>query len=487
MTNGMKKIKVLFASAEIAPLAKVGGLGDVASALPTALKGEFAEELDIRSIMPFHSVVKTANPARKKIGDFSFETNGKKLNCELFITDLNGIPIYLIDNEEINHNSPVYNGDWELDGLKYASFSLALLEAARFLGWKFDILHANDWHTALAVYALKTKYKNDPFFKDVKTILSIHNLPYNGWGSQNAMNSLGFTPSKDKDLPEWAGFVPLPLGLSAADKIIAVSPGYAREVLTPEFGCGMESYLQKHQDKLMGILNGLDEKEWDPSQDKQISHQFSAATLSDRRQNKLDLQKALKFKVDESIPLLTVVSRLTPQKGIHNILEALPELLDKEWQFVLLGTGSDELEEKAKQLTRQHPKRIASILKYDDAVARMLYASGDIFLMPSEYEPCGLSQMIAMRYGNLPLATETGGLADSIIDYSSQPERATGFLYQEKNSEGLKNALTFALKCFEDKEIWHKMQLNAMKADFSWPSSAQEYMQVYKTLHKDML
>lgn len=487
MTDRMKRLKVLFASAEIAPFAKVGGLGDVAGALPTALKGEFADELDIRSIMPFHSVVKTANPARKKIGDFSFEANGKELNCELFISDIEGIPVYLIDNEEINHNSPVYNGDWELDGLKYASFSLALLEAARFLGWKFDILHANDWHTALAVYALKTKYKNDPFFKDVKTILSIHNLPYNGWGSQNAMTSLGFTPSKDKDLPDWAGFVPLPLGLSAADKIIAVSPGYAREILTPEFGCGMESYLQIHQDRLMGILNGLDENEWDPAKDAQISHQFSAATLSERKQNKLDLQKALKFEVDESIPLLTVVSRLTPQKGIHNILEALPELLDEEWQFVLLGTGSEELEEKAKQLTRKYPNRIASILKYDDAVARMLYASGDIFLMPSEYEPCGLSQMIAMRYGNLPLATETGGLADSIIDYSRQPEQATGFLYQEKNSEGLKKALTFALKCFEDKEIWQKMQLNAMKADFSWTSSAQEYMQVYKTLHKDIL
>ncbi|MBP7212717.1 MAG: glycogen synthase [Anaerolineaceae bacterium] len=487
MTNRLKKINVLFASAEIAPFAKVGGLGDVASALPTALKREFAEELDIRSIMPFHSVVKTFNPARKKIGDFSFKTNGKELNCELFISEIEGVPIYLIDNEEINHNSPVYNGDWELDGLKYASFSLALLEAARFLGWKFDILHANDWHTALAVYALKTKYKKDPFFKDVKTILSIHNLPYNGWGSQNAMTSLGFTASLDKDLPDWARFVPLPLGLSAADKIIAVSPGYAREILTPEFGCGMESYLQKHKDKLLGILNGLDENEWDPSLDTQISHQFSVATLSDRKQNKLDLQKALKFKVDESIPLLTVVSRLTPQKGIHNILEVLPELLDKEWQFVLLGTGSDELEEKAKELSRKYPKRIASILKYDDAIARMLYASGDIFLMPSEYEPCGLSQMIAMRYGNLPLATETGGLADSIIDYSNHPEQATGFLYQEKNSEGLKKSLTFALKTYQDKEVWQKMQLNAMKADFSWPSSALLYMQNYKTLHKDIL
>lgn len=482
MTDKTGKIKVLFASAEAAPFAKVGGLGDVAGALPASLLQNFPNDSDIRTIMPFHAVVKAKNPPHKKIGDFSFQANSQQLSCELFISVIDEVPVYLIDNPYINHDSPVYHGDWQLDGMKYASFSLALLEALRYLDWKIDILHANDWHTALAVHALATTYQDDPFFAGIKTVLSVHNLPYNGWGSQDAMNLLGFTASTDPDLPDWAKFTPLPMGIASADRIVAVSPGYSREILTPDYGCGMEGYLQKHVDKVLGILNGIDEDQWNPADDEAISHNFDIERLSERVKNKLDLQKALNFKVDETIPLLTIVTRLSEQKGVPAILDALPQLIDRNWQFALLGSGSPQLEERARKLAEEHPDRIACFIKYDDVIARVLYASGDIFLMPSLYEPCGLSQMFAMRYGNLPVATATGGLADSINDYSTDPQSATGFLYTEKTTTGLVQSLSLALDTFEDQENWQSMQRNAMTADFRWKTSAMKYLDVYKSL-----
>ena len=478
----MDTIKVLFASAEVAPFAKVGGLGDVSGALPPALMDLSGGALDLRLIMPFHAAVKKVNPPHRLIGNFSFEANGRPIDCDLYVSEINGVPVYLLDNEFINHDSPVYHGDWTLDGLKYVTFSLAILEAARYLDWKIDILHANDWHTALAVYALRSIYADDPFFAQVKTILSVHNLPFNGWGSQEAMTSLGFEAGTDPDLPDWAKFTPLPLGLSAADKVIAVSPNYAREILTPEFGCGMDSYLQKHADKVMGILNGIDETKWDPSTDTAISSNFSLENIEGKFKNKLDLQKALGFEVNPDIPLLTTVSRLDRQKGIHSILQTLPKLLALPWQFALLGTGDPELERRANELSAKYPNRIACILKYDDIIARMLYASGDLFLMPSLYEPCGLSQMFAMRYGNLPVATSTGGLADSITDYSKDPAAATGFLYAEKNEAGLEKALGLALSTFEDKTAWAIMRRNAMSVHFSWKLSAGKYLDVYQSL-----
>jgi len=272
------------------------------------------------------------------------------------------------------------------------------------------------------------------------------------------------------------------MGIAAAHKVIAVSPGYSREILTPEYGCGMENYLQKHVNKVMGILNGIDEDRWNPAEDETISRCFSVDLLSERVKNKLDLQKALGFEINEDLPLLTIVTRLSEQKGVPSIFDALPQLLDRNWQFALLGSGSPDLEEKARKLAENHPERIACFVKYDDVISRVLYASGDIFLMPSLYEPCGLSQMFAMRYGNLPVATATGGLIDSICDYSANPETATGFLYTEKSTAGLVKSLNLALDVFEDQETWQTMQKNAMTTDFCWKTSAMKYLEVYKSL-----
>lgn len=476
------KMHVLFASAEAVPFAKVGGLGDVVGVLPQVIQDLDPENLDVRLLLPFHASVKTLNPPRQKIGDFEFTANTNIIRCELFVSQLGKLPVYLVDNDQINHNSPVYHGDWALDGLKYASFSLAILEAARYLDWHIDLLHANDWHTALSVYALRSIYKDDPFFAGTKAVLSVHNLPFNGYGSQSAMSALGFEPSEDEDLPDWARFTPLPLGISSADKVIAVSSGYAKEILTPEFGCGMDGYLRLHQDKVMGIINGIDTNSWDPANDTRIPHPYSMMDLAGKTETKAEFQQHAGFVVDADIPLLTTVSRIDRQKGIDLIFEGLAGLTSKPWQLAILGTGDPLLEQKARDLSSQHPERAVAFLRYDDTLARLLYASGDIFLMPSLYEPCGLSQMIAMRYGNLPLATATGGLQDTIVDYPADAENATGFLFTDKSVDGFVSRLDDVLTVFQDKPTWLAIQQNAMKSDFSWPISAAKYLAVYRSL-----
>ncbi|HOA21018.1 MAG TPA: glycogen/starch synthase [Anaerolineaceae bacterium] len=476
------KIKVLFASAEASPLVKIGGLGDVAGALPAALSESSAGALDIRLFLPYHADIKRKDLNIGFLGTFPLPAQTGSFPIEIYVTILHGIKTYLLDSEIFNHNSPVYHGDPALDGRKYAAFSVALLEACRFLNWRADILHANDWHTALAVYALKTLYKNDPFFEQTRSVLTIHNLPYNGYGSESAMTDLGFPPGIDPDLPDWALLTPLPLGISTADKIVTVSPNYTREIQTRDFGCGMHEYLQKNNTKIFGILNGIDTKIWNPSEDPFIPQAYDSSNINLKALNKSALQRELNLEEDADIPLLTVVSRFDYQKGLGLIFDAIPENVKKSWQMVLLGTGAADLEARAADLMHQYPHKIVSLLKYDEAMAHKLYAGGDIFVMPSLYEPCGLSQMIAMRYGNIPVARATGGLQDSIVNYHADSENATGFLFTEKTYEGLVSALNSAILVFGDKPAWSKLIQNAMKMDFSWKSSAQNYLKIYQEL-----
>lgn len=478
----INKIHVLFTGAEAEPLVKVGGLGDVAGALPKAITDIASDQVEIRMILPFHAAVKQKNPPMGLIGSFSIQTSAGTSSCDLYVSKLNGLMLYLLDNDNINHNSPIYYEDGDLNGRKYAFFSLALLEAMKYIGWHVDILHANDWHTALSIYALKTIYKDDPFYTGTKTVLSIHNLPYNGYGSQLAMTDLGFIPSTDPDLPDWARLTPLPLGIATADKIIAVSPEYAQEILTPDFGCGLADYLNIHKNRISGILNGIDTEVWDPATDQFINHNFTINKPEKKLQDKLELQKEYGLEINPDIPLLTVVSRLDYQKGIGIIFDGLGKILNTSWQLALLGTGAPDLEDRAKDLAQKYPKRVVSILKYDNAISHKLYASGDIFLMPSLFEPCGLSQMIAMRYGNIPVARATGGLKDSIVDFRSNPEDASGFLFDDQTPESFIKAVNSAFQQYANKLIWNQIQQNAMSTDFSWSHSAKKYLRVYQQL-----
>ena len=482
-------LKVLFLASEADPLIKVGGLGDVAGSLPYALRSlEPAwlngRSLDIRLVIPFHAAIRPKLERFEKIAEYSIEYLTGPLLAEVFFTEIHNLPIYLIGSHLFGPGEPVYTTDNYRDGLKYTFFTLAALQLPRHIAWKPDILHANDWHTAVGPYMARF----DSNYTDLRltpSVLTIHNLPYLGGNSEKALAEFGIPPSSDGRLPAWARTMPLPLGLSAADRIIAVSPSYSEEILTPEFGCGLENLLQDRRQSVVGILNGLDQKIWDPATDIALTNSFNFGQLSKRSQNKDALINAFSLDPDPDIPLLIIISRMDYQKGIDLAIEALSQIVDFPWQAIILGTGDREIEASCQHLEETNPDRVRAVLKFDAQLSRRMYGGGDMILMPSRYEPCGLAQMIAMRYGCIPIARATGGLKDTIQD-AHQPD-ATGFLFKESKSKDLAETIIRAFQYFSNITIWREMQQRGMQMDFSWQRSALAYAQVYRSLTEDRI
>lgn len=476
----MKKLNVLFAASEAAPFVKVGGLGDVAGSLPRALS-RLEHAPDIRMVLPLHQSIDREKYSLKPVAVFTIAHAYQQIQAEVFETEFAGVPVYFIAGEPIGE--AVYSSDEYLDGLKYIFFSLALLELPRVLKWHPDILHVNDWHTAAAIYSLSLHRGRDPYLKDTASLLTIHNLPYLGVGTEKALEEFGVPPAYNSDLPDWAKQMPLPLGLHAADKINLVSPGYAEEVLTPEFGSGLDGYLETQTQKLTGIINGLDLENWNPEQDQELVQNFNRASLGKRNKNKKHLLTTLDFSDEIETPLIGIISRMDYQKGIDVAVEALTELGEKrDWRAVILGTGSPEIEDQARALARRFPQRVRTLIRFDAILARRIYAGADMILIPSRYEPCGLTQMIGMRYGCVPVARAVGGLKDTIEDYNPRNGQGTGFLYQENNLQELVYALEGALDVYRDQRHWLGIQQAGMKQDFSWRRSAVQYLALYHDL-----
>lgn len=480
-------LNVLFLAAEAEPFVKIGGLGDVAGALPAAIHHSSREhpselQTDIRLVLPYHYAIKQRGVATTKLGEFPVPKSEGTENCHVYSATHGEITTYFLDGSPINEKSPVYSSDPTFDGYKFVFFSLASLYLADFLNWRVDILHSNDWHTAAAIYALKTQGILTNSLIKSKTVHTLHNLPYMGSGTQQALTDYGLPPTTSELLPAWARHVPLPLGLLHADRIIAVSPHYAEEVLTPEFGCGLEGFLKSRNDVLLGILNGLDTKAWDPQKDPAISQNYTIETLHLRGVNKSDLQKRFNLEINRDIPLLTLISRMDPQKGIDIALKGLKYCEDQPWQAIILGTGDPSVEEMLRQLESHFPDRVRAVIDFDGPLARQLYAGADIFMMPSRYEPCGLSQMIAMRYGCVPIARATGGLVDTIDHVSHAINGGTGFLFDRPYPSDFARVLKRAIRLFAQPEHWQKIQQNGMKRDFTWKTSAYRYIDVYRGL-----
>jgi starch synthase len=477
-------IKVLFLASEADPLIKVGGLGDVAGSLPYALRSldpsrNAGVTIDIRLVIPFHSAIRSKLDSQELVASFDIAHSNGPIPIQVYQTDINGLPIYLISAPPFSPGEPVYTTDSYRDGIKYTLFSIAALEMTRHINWIPDVIHANDWHTAVIPYIAR----NDDNFEELNTIptvLSVHNLPYLGAGAENALTEFGIPPSDDPRLPEWSRHMPLPLGLVSADRIIAVSASYAEEILTPEFGCGLDDFLQTRKENVMGILNGLDQANWDPSTDNGIPAKFSYLTLSEREKNRKKLIDEVGLNPDPAIPLIIVISRMDHQKGIDLVIETLYQVSKSPWQAIILGTGTPIIEASCQHLMEDFPDRVRSILRFDGQLARRMYAGGDMILMPSRYEPCGLAQMIAMRYGCIPVARATGGLRDTVQNVSSPG--ATGFLFKDATSTALSEALNLALQVYSNQAEWKMLQVRGMQMDFSWQRSAYAYAQVYKTL-----
>lgn len=477
-----KTIKILFLAAEADPFVKVGGLGDVAGSLPRALRALSPEltgevTVDVRLALPFHPVLRSKAVSLHPIAPFALKRDGEEVIVEAFETEHEGLPVYFVAGGPIDTSGSVYSSNSEVDGEKYTFFSLAVLELIKQLEWHPDIVHTNDWHTALAAYGLLVQqWQNGQSGQSrPKSVITVHNLPFLGPDVHEMLAEYDI-PVAQTDLPDWARLKPLPLGLWSADAIVAVSPTYADEMLSPDYGAGLEAFLKTRRENLSGILNGLDIDSFNPATDEEIASQFTIDALDRRKANKIALANRVGLSPDLAVPLLGVVSRMEPQKGIDLVIDGLRKLGDAPWQAVVLGTGDPKLEEAAHELSNDCPDRVHIEAKYDAKLARLIYAGSDIFLMPSRYEPCGLSQMIAMRYGCVPVVRAVGGLHDTVTDGE------TGFVFIEPKIKDFNAAIQRALKMYNNKEAWQTLQQNGMRQDFSWTKSALKYFKLYQRL-----
>lgn len=483
----MKIIKVLFLAAEAGPFIKIGGLADISFSLPAALNNLASQNtpkdisIDIRLAIPYHGEIHSKSFALKPAAEMYVNHKNGPIKAQALTTQMAGLSVYLISGKPIPADAPVYTNDEYADGRKYTFFSLAALEMIKTTGWTPDIIHANDWHTSPAIYALKNLY---PGLKNVAALIGVHNLPYLGSGTSKALEEFGLLPAKSSSLPRWAQHLPLPLALLASDHIVTVSPSYAEEILTPKYGSGLHKFLQSRSDVLTGILNGINQDLWDPARDPAIPFNFNKDTLNNRHRNKLALQKELGLEINKDTLLLAAVSRLDPQKGIDLIPQAFHKITQSSqaeqfpWQFILLGTGSTQIEKEMLKLEQEYPERVRTVFRFDSNLSRLIFAGADALVIPSRYEPSGLTQMIAMRYGCVPVARATGGLLDTIDNFRPS-KHSTGFLFKNPSAQDLSQALHKALRVFRKKQVWRQLQIYGMQSDFSWEKSARKYLDLY--------
>jgi starch synthase len=473
-------LKVLFASAEVSPFSKVGGLGDVAGSLPLALAA-LGHELIVAT--PLYASIPRSNlQGPLKEGTLSFD--GKSLSFSVWKGQLKQrVPVWLVDCPRYFTRPEAYGGADEVE--RFAFFSLAVLEIPRLLGWQPEVLHANDWHTAFAVAHGAASLRADPFYRQCATVYTIHNLQYQGhfspeWLARTIGDVKGYRVDAVASPGQWPSM--MGLGILHADVITTVSETYAGEVLTPEYGHGLEELLHAQRKKLYGVLNGIDVEELDPVRDPHLVKNYSIKSLDARVENKVALQQTVGLPSGRQIPVIGAVTRLVEQKGVDLLLEALPPILESEQvQFILLGTGDPAYERGAKELAARFLHKMAVVLAFDAALAQLIYGGSDLFVMPSRFEPCGLGQLISFRYGAVPVVRRTGGLADTVEDCPPDLSRGTGFVFQNPDANELQHTLWRALAAYRQPEPWRRLMARGMAQDFSWKVSAQRYQQLYET------
>lgn len=474
-----KSLKILFLAAEAVPFAKVGGLADVAGSLPKALR---ALGHDVRLMIPRYGTIAGDEFDLEKIGDpFSVPAGSGRERVHLIGSALDeDVPVYLIWNEHyFTSRERVYG--FEDDAQRFAIFSQGSIAALQLLKWEPDLIHANDWHTGLVPTWLEVSGWREPFYRDIATLFTIHNLAYQGVTGRLILTFAHLDEVKHLPVEPPGAVNWMAQGIVHADLVNTVSRRYADEILTPEMGMGLESLLQEREDRLFGVLNGIDYDVWSPTTDSSIPHRFGVDTLNRRAANKTALQQEARLPVRPDAALVGMVSRLDEVKGMDLMEPVLEWLLEEaDTQFMLLGTGQPQYHEMFERVQRRFPDRMRAFLKFDPVLARRIYAGADMFLMPSAVEPCGLGQMIAMRYGCVPVVRATGGLVDTVTDYTAEPDHGTGFVFRGLTPEACRDALQRALGLYWDRDAWRALQERAMAADFSWSVSAREYVKLYR-------
>jgi starch synthase len=482
--------KVLFVASEAAPFAKTGGLGDVIASLPKELRKQGA---DVRVIMPKYLDIPPGyqQTMTKKV-DFIVPVGWREQYCGIEELEFQGVTFYFVDNEYYFKRHGYY-GHMD-DAERFSFFDRAVLEALPKIDFIPDVLHCHDWHAGMTAVLLEAHYREIPEYANIRTLFTVHNLRYQGVFPKEILGDL-------LDL-DWKYFVPdgleffdsvnfMKAGLAFADVISTVSRTYADEIQHPYFGEQLDGLLRNRSERLTGIVNGIDYDFYNPATDSAIFHTYDVNSLEQKAQNKMKLQQRLGLPVNENAPLISIVSRLVGPKGMDLIERVLVDLIQnvlienpeyQETQIVVLGTGEARYENLFRYAAWQYPMKVSANILFDDALAHQIYAGADMFLMPSLYEPCGIGQLIAMRYGCLPVVRETGGLKDTVIPYNKDAGDGTGFTFANYNAHEMMGTLQTALEVYQDKEIWNGLVRNAMTSDFSWRESARCYLELYEKL-----
>ena len=489
MAETSKKMQIVFASAECAPFVKTGGLGDVAGSLPSALVRAGAEVI---VMVPKYATIKDEYKAQMEhFADFYVSLGWRNEYCGLEKLEHDGVTYMFIDNERYFARDYPY-GFFD-DGERFAFFSKAITESLQHLpaGFECDILHCNDWQTALAPVFLREFYQGLPLYDRVKTVFSIHNVAFQGQFSDTVMEDIlgvAHIPAAASQLRCDACSINYMLGaLRYADAITTVSPTYANEIQTPEFGEGLDGVLRERSYALQGILNGIDVAGFDPATDKRIAANYTVEDRSGKAVCKAKLQEELGLEVRDDRPLMVMVTRLTRQKGMDLVMYALDRILAGGVQVAVLGTGDRDYEDGLRYFQNKYPGTMAARIEFDPALSQRMYAAADMFLMPSKFEPCGLSQIIAMRYGTLPIVRETGGLKDTVVPYNEFTGEGTGFSFSNFNGDEMGDAVFRAARLFWDnRDAWNQLVTQAMSQDFSWTRSADKYLDLYFFMHPEI-
>ncbi len=479
-----RPLKVLFASAEVAPFAKVGGLADVAGALPKALA---ALGHDVRVIMPKYKQVDDAKfSVGPPITDFQVSMDSHQEAGQVKPTRIGqAVPVYLVDNPRFFARDAVYGQPDDVE--RFLFFSKSIMEIPEKIGWQPDVIHCNDWHTAIVPAWLHTIYRSNPFWANCASVFTIHNLAYQGvFGDQYlALAGIDRDTYRSQHPNQPNALNLMSEAILYSDVINTVSETYAKEILTPEYGEQLNSLLGTRSDRLFGILNGIDYEVFDPAHDPHIAANYDTQSVDKKAEDKRDLQQRAHLPTDANAPVIGAIGRMADQKGFDLIAAAIdPIIQELGAQFVLLGTGEAKYHRLFEELTQRYPSQAAIFLTFDADLAQKIYAGSDMFLMPSRFEPCGLGQLISLRYGTIPIVRETGGLADTVHDYDPGTREGNGFSFQHYNRDALLIAATRACENFKHKDDWKALMKKGMSEDYSWTASASKYVDLYQQAMK---
>lgn len=473
-------MKVLFIAAESSPFIKTGGLGDVIGALPKSLN---YNGLDARVVLPLYSSIDREKYDIKFIKYIYVDVGWKHIYCGIFSTIYNGVTYYFIDNEQYFNRDSIY-GQSD-DGERFAFFSKAALKIMPNVDFHADVINANDWHAALSiVYLDMLKRNNDEYYKDIKSVLSIHNIEFQGKYDPYLLGNLFGLGNEYIDILTFDNCINLLKGgIQLADRVNTVSDTYANEILTPYFSFGLDNILNIEREKLCGIVNGLDYEKFNPETDSYIFENYNLKNINNKYKNKLSLQRELGLDENPDIPIISMVTRLTDQKGINLVCDVAEEILNMGVQLIILGTGDSYYENKLREIEHRRNDRFRGLIAFSNELSSKIYASSDLYLMPSKSEPCGLSQLIAMSYGTIPIVHRVGGLRDTVEPFNPETKNGCGFTFESFNAYDMLDAVKRALDVlYNDKESWSVVLSNAMNCKFNWSNSAKKYIEMYKEI-----